>query len=150
MAGRNRRPDKNYFTYKLILGVLIVTLALGAAGTCYFAIHYNENRFLFWAFLIWTVFYAVTIYCWVDEDRYDKYERMMKPVAFGAVFLLLVALLIGGLVINVPKIASGEDLITTVSATAIAGLSLGVAAYFIYRFFLKEYIDELFRRETKN
>jgi hypothetical protein len=53
---------------------------------------------------------------------------------------------IAGLVINVPKIAAGQDVLTNLLATIIGEASIGAFAYFTYRFFLKEYIDKLLRR----
>ena len=146
MTRRYNRPDKGDSGYKIILGTLILALLLGIAGAVYFGINYGSGKFLFWAFLIWTVFFAVTIYGWTDEERYDRYERYVIPVVFGALFLLLIALFIAGLVINVPKIAAGQDVLTNLLATIIGEASIGAFAYFTYRFFLKEYIDKLLRR----
>lgn len=146
MARRYKRPGRKEFRFSLILGLFILALLMGAAGTVYFALSYSENRYLFWAHLIWTVFFAVTIYCWIDDDRYDRYERMMIPVLYGALFLFFIALFIGGLVINIPKIASGDNVLVTVTATVIAEASLGTVAFFTYKFFLKEYIDKLKHR----
>jgi cytochrome b subunit of formate dehydrogenase len=70
---------------------------------------------------------------------------MIRDV-FCAVFLLLVALFIAGLVINVPKILSGENMLTDLLATVIVEASLGVFAYFTYVFFIKEYVDKQLRR----
>ena len=146
MARRYTRPDKGGFSYNLILGVLILALLMGTAGVIYFGLHYSSGPILFWAFLIWTIFYAVTIYGWTDEERYAKYERYMIPVMFGTLFVLLIALFIAGLVINVPKIASGQNVLTNLLATIIGEASLGAFAYFTYRYYLKEYIDKLLRK----
>lgn len=110
MARRYARPEKGDYRYKLILGFFILAFLLGFAGVVYFGMHYSTGKLMFWLFLIWTVFFGVTIYGWTDELRYAKYEHYMIPVVFGAVFLLLVALFIAGLVINVPKILSGENI----------------------------------------
>lgn len=147
MAGKYRRPDKRDFRYHLILGLFILAAALGLAGMFYYGTHPGENRLLFGVFAIWTLFYAVTIYCWIDEDRYDRYEHFMIPVVSGVLFLLLVGLFIGGLIINIPKIASGEDMLVTVLSTAIAEASLGAAAFFIYKLYIKEYVDRIFKRK---
>lgn len=143
MERRYRRPDKGDFRYRLILGVLILAFLMGIAGVIYFGMHYSTGKVLFWAFLIWTVFYAVTIYGWTGEKRYDTYERMMIPVLYGALFLLMVALFIAGLVINVPKIASGQNVLTNLLATIIGEASLGTFAFITYKYFLKEYVDKL-------
>ena len=144
MAKRYKRPDKNDFRYKLILGLFILSLLLGIAGVIYFGMRYNSYKFLFWAFLVWTIFFAVTLYSWVDEDRYARYEHLMQPIIFGALFLLLVGLFIGGLFINIPKIASGENVVTNLLALIIGEASIGAFALITYKYFLKEYIDKLF------
>ena len=146
MARRYARPEKGDYRYKLILGFFILAFLLGFAGVVYFGMHYSTGKLLFWLFLVWTVFFGVTIYGWTDERRYAKYEHYMIPVVFGAVFLLLVALFIAGLVINVPKILSGENMLTDLLATVIVEASLGAFAYFTYVFFIKEYVDKLLRK----
>lgn len=146
MARKYRRPEKGDYRYKLILGFFILAFLLGFAGVVFFGMHYSTGKLMFWVFLIWTVFFGVTIYGWTDERRYAKYEHYMIPVVFGAVFLLLVALFIAGLVINVPKILSGENMLTDLLATVIVEASLGAFAYFTYVFFIKEYVDKLLRR----
>lgn len=146
MERRYRRPDKGDFSYKIILGTLILALLMGIAGVIYFGMHYSSGKMLFWAFLIWTVFYGVTIYGWTDDDRYAKYEHYMIPVMFGVLFVLLIALCIAGLVINVPKIAAGEDVATTVLGTIIGEACLGAFAFITYKYFLKEYVDRLLNK----
>ena len=146
MARRYTRPDKADFRYKIIMGVFIAALLMGIAGVIYFGMHYSKDAWLFWASLVWTVFYAATIYCWTDEDRYARYEYFMIPVMFGALFLLLIAFCIGGLAIYVPEIAAGRDVLTNILTLLIAEGSLGAFAFFTYKFFLKEYIDKLFHK----
>lgn len=143
MVRNYKRPDKNDFRCKLILGLFILSFLMGIAGVIYFGMYYSSHKFLLWAFLVWTIFFAVTIYCWVDEDRYNRYEYLMKPIVFGALFLLLIGLFIAGLFINIPKIASGENLVTNLLATIIAEASLGAFASITYKYFLKEYVDKI-------
>ena len=77
----------------------------------------------------------------------DAGSVLVKTTAIlGAVFLLIIALFIAGLVINLPKIMSGEDVLTNLLAMIIGEASLAAFAYFTYRFFLKEYIDKLLHR----
>ena len=137
---RYNRPDKSSFSYKLILGLFIFSMLMGAAFTVYGLLHYSTDIWLFRVFSIWTAYFGVTAYCWVDEDRYNKYEYVMIPVLFGLLFLLTVALMIAGFYILVPKIASGEEVAMNIAGLIIAEGSFGLFAYITYHYFLRDYL----------
>lgn len=137
---RYNRPDKSSFSYRFILGLFIFSALMGAAFMVYGLLHLSTDRWLFQVFSVWTVFFGVTAYCWTDEERYNKYEYVMTPILFGMLFLLIVAFMIGGFYVLVPKIASGEEVAMNIAALIIAEVSLGAFAYITYHYFLRDYI----------
>ena len=65
------RKNMTGFQFKLILGFFILGFVLGLV---LMIMTFDIRSFMTWAFILWEVMLALTIYCWVDEERYAKFE----------------------------------------------------------------------------
>ena len=80
-----KRAEKSSLQYKLITGILICSTLL---GLFFCAVYFKDMNYMFWLYVIWTLFFALATYCWLDDERYEKFESVMTPVLFGLLGLL--------------------------------------------------------------
>ena len=146
MKRKDKRPDVMPFQFWLILGLFIACTLL---NLLFMIFVYGPKEFMFWICMAGALFFAITAYCWVDEDRLAKYEYYGMPAIYGLFFLMLVAFTIIGLVYYTGEIIKGdfEWVYLPVAIFALAGL--GTFAYFTFRFFLQPYFKKRNRDDRK-
>ena len=136
MKRRNKSSDAKPFQFWLILGVFITAALL---NLFFLVFAYEPKEFLFWICLAGAAFFLFTAYCWVDPDRYAKYESYGTPILSGLFFLLLVAFGIAALVYYIRKLITGDYVWEELLAAPIALGSIGMLAYITFRFSLQKY-----------
>ncbi len=133
---KDYRKNMMGFQYKLILGIFITGLLF---GLFLLVMTFDIRNWMTWVFIAWDLFFAFTIYCWVDEERYWKYEYYLTPVVFGALFLLFAFFAVGGIAYSVAScIREGSSLMDAIGGI-LGGICCGVFAYFAYIFYLRPY-----------
>ena len=141
MGKRKIRKDyrKNMmgFQYKLILGIFITGLVL---GLLLLIMTFDIGSRMTWVYIAWVVFFGVTIYCWIDEDRYAKYEYYLTPVLFGLLFLLFAFFTVGGLYYGIVSYAREGLSLASLLAVIFGSACCGLFAYFSYVFYLRPYL----------
>ena len=136
---KDYRKNMTGLQYRLILGIFILGFVLGLV---LLIMTFDLRSFMTWAFILWEVLFAITIYCWVDEERYAKYEYYGMPVIFGLFFLMLAAFGIAALVYYIKKFATGDYVWEDLLAAPIALGSVGMFAFFTFRFSLQAYFKK--------
>ena len=134
----NFRRDTSSFQYKFVLGFFIAVFVLGLILT---AATYDLSGYVTWLLLAGDIFMAFTIYCWIDEKRYQKYEHYMLPVLFTLFFLLLIFFAIGGLYmayLSYTKDSSVSDAL----ARVFGSICCAVFAYFSFVFYILPYFKK--------
>ena len=124
------------FQYRLIMGLYITGLVLGAV--LLFAT-FDIRSWMTWAFIVWVAFFALTIYCWTDEERYAKYEYYLTPVIFGLMFILFALFAVGGIYFAAVSCLGEEPSVSGVFGGLFGGACYGAYAYFDYIFYLRPY-----------
>lgn len=133
--------------FYFILGLFVAAFAGGIFCCVQF---YNSETALFCLAVVWTVFYGFAMWCWFDKDRLSRFEAIMTPVIFGSVFLLLIAFLVAGLWIFIPKIASGEKVPENILVLILAEGSLIMFAVIFYKYYLREPFQKLTAKIRKS
>ena len=146
MKRQNRRSDAKPFQFRLILGVFITAVLLNLFFVVFI---YEPKEVMFWICLAGAAFFLFTAYCWVDEERYAKYEYYGMPVIFGLFFLMLAAFGIAALVYYIKKFATGDYVWEDLLAAPIALGSVGMFAFFTFRFSLQAYFKKKKRKRRK-
>ena len=103
---------------------------------------FDVRSWMFWFFAIMALLYALAIYCWIDEDRYQKFEYYLTPVFYGLFFMLIVSIFAGALVSFIKGFISGEYGWGYLPVALIALASIGTLAYFDFRLFLQPYFTK--------
>ena len=134
-----RRAEKGTFQFDLVLGLFIVALLLGLFLSVKL---FDPKSWMFWFFVVWTLGYALAIYCWVDDERYQKFEYYLTPVVYGLFFLLLAACGIGGFIYTIMQYFTGDHEIGNLVAAPIVLASFGMFAYFDFIFYLQPYLKK--------
>ena len=146
MDRENRNTGRGRFQFYLILGIFIAAVILGLVF-CF--VFFRSGSRLFWVYVPWTAFYAMAIWCWVDEKRKGRFEFVMGLIIFGGLFIFMLFLAIGGLTVFIPKIRSGEDVLVNILGMILGEASIAAFAYITYRFELKERIRYLMERLSR-
>ncbi len=132
-----KRAEKSSFQYKLITGILICSTLL---GLFFCGVYFKDMNYMFWLYVIWTLFFAMATYCWLDDERYEKFERVMTPVLFGLLGLLAAFAGIGCLIFNASRFFRGEGNAGNLIGGMIGAASCAAMAYFVYLFYIKDHL----------
>ena len=139
---RNRQSDSKDLSKKIFIGVFAAALILGAV---LLVKTFNIHSFMTWTLMVWTAFFALTLYCFTDEARYARYERYLAPVIFGILTLFLVVLGIVGTVRLIRPLMEG-----TASASVVAGGIIGAASCWGFAYiFIRYYVLPFFRDKDR-
>ena len=147
MDRENRNTGRGRFQFYLILGIFIAAVILGLV---FCLVYFRSGSRLLWVYVLWTAFYAMAIWCWLDEKRTGRFEFVMGLIIFGGLFIFMIVLAIGCPMAFIPKIRSGEDVIVNILGMIIGEASLVAFTYITYRFELKERIRALMERLTRS
>lgn len=142
---RNRLDIKN-FQYCLILGIFAAAAVIGVFCCVQF---YESEKVLFWISAVWTAFYVLTILAWLNRERTERFEAIMTPLVFGAVFLLFLALIAAGGWLFAGKILAGENVLENVLGMVIAEAGLIAFAVILYKYYLREPLRKLTQKNKK-
>ena len=139
MKRQNKRSDAKSFQFRLILGVFITAVLL---NLFFMVFIYEPKEAMFWICLAGAVFFSFTAYCWVDEERYAKYENYGMPVLSALFFLVLAAFGTAALVYFIKKFIAGDYVWGDLLAAPIALGSIGLFAYFTFRFSIQAFFKK--------
>jgi predicted PurR-regulated permease PerM len=111
---------------RILVGLLIFILALLAFYLSWVALQFIGDVILIF-FLAWIIAFLLNPICHLLESR-----RIPRPVAVGAIYLALVAVIVIGLVFAVPLIAQqvthfGDEVSRTISLENLARLSAALS-----------------------
>ena len=118
---------KHSFQYKLITGFFVFSML---SGLFFSLTQFNPKSWLFWFYVIWTVFYGGLLYCWIDEKRYEKFERVLTPLIYGAFILFFAILAIGCLLYNLNIYINEQGSVINLLGGIIGTISCGAAGLF--------------------
>ena len=136
---KDHRKNMTGLQYRLILGIFILGFVLGLV---LMIMTFDLRSFMTWAFILWEVLFAITIYCWVDEERYTKFEYYGIPVAFGLLFILCVLFAAGGLYFALQAVTGEEKSWSDFFGGMGGSACCGMYAYFAWAFYLRPYIKK--------
>ena len=133
------RKDITGRQYNLILGFFIFATLM---SLLILILTFDTHSLLSWAMLIMMAFFALTAYCWADEQRYRKYEQYLTPVIFGLLFLFLVFLTVYGLIHALISAIRDNKPFIEVIAVIFGAACCGGFACFFYVFYLLPYFQK--------
>lgn len=135
---KDYRKDMTGFQYKLILGMFVTGFLLGIV---LMIMTFDIKSWMTWVFIIWNAFLVLTVYCWIDEDRYAKYEYYLTPVVFGLLGLLFAVFAAGGLFYGIVSFIE-ESSLSGLFGGILGSICCGLFAYFAYIFYIRPYFKK--------
>lgn len=138
--GYRKRSIHEQHIIAICLFILSILLGLFFAG---YQAYIRQFNFVFWFFVIWVLSFGFLLFCWLNDRTYELFEHIVTPLVFGLLILGFAAGMIAAPFFIIPQIQSGGIGKDYYVSLAFAELVFGAAVWAFYRFFIKDYVDEL-------
>ena len=139
-----RRPDIEYpRKYKATLGIMIFFCLLGAGLSVFaFVRNYCYLNALTCLFIVLTVFFCVMAYCYIDKDRYERFEYYLTPLFFTVLILFFIFICIVAFFYFINCIKEGESVLENIAALVMVEASFGMFIFIFFHYYIRPYIKK--------